>query len=169
MLRYFAAAALALLSACERAGPVPNVTNEQGAEAPAIAPVLTSADAVDPASFAKPLEARVYHVALDLGVDFDAKRIGGTATLEIERKPDATEIILDSKGLAIESVTDGNGQPLQFKIGQADEALGAPLAIALKPDTKRLVIRYQSAPAAESLQWLTPEQTAGKRHPYLFS
>ncbi len=27
------------------------------------------------------------HVALDLAVDFDAKRVGGTATLDIDRKP----------------------------------------------------------------------------------
>ena len=170
MLRCIAAvAAILLIAGCERAGPLPNVTNEQAGETPAIAPILTSADAVDPASFAKPLEARVYHVALDLGVDFDAKRISGTATLDIERKPDASEIILDSKGLEIESVADGNGQPLQFRLGEADAALGAPLAITLRPDTKRLVIRYKSAPDAESLQWLTPGQTAGKRHPYLFS
>ena len=169
MMRILAAAAAVLLiSACDRTGDIPNTANSQ-AEAPAIAPVLTSADAVDPASYAKPLEARVHHVALDLGVDFDAKRIGGTATLDVERKPDASEIILDSKGLDIESVTDGGGQPLDFRLGQADEALGAPLAIALRPDTKQLVIRYKSAPGAESLQWLTPEQTAGKRHPYLFS
>ena len=164
-----AAAAVLLLSACERADQVPNVTNEQAAAAPAIAPILTGADAVDPHSYAKPLEARVYHVALDLGVDFDAKRLGGTATLDIERKPDAREIILDSKGLEIESITDGDNQPLGFKLGAADEHLGAPLAVSLKPDTKRLIIKYKSATNAEALQWLTAEQTAGKKQPFLFS
>ena len=39
---------------------------------------------------------------------------------------------------------------------QADPNLGAPLAIALRPDTKRIVIRYKSAPDAGALQWLTP-------------
>ena len=34
-------------------------------------------------------------------VDFAAKRVGGTATLDIEAKPDAKEIILDDKGLEI--------------------------------------------------------------------
>ena len=164
-----AAAAIILFSACERADQPPTAANQQDAAAPAIAPILTGADAVDPASHARPLEARVHHVALDLGVDFEAKRIAGTATLDIDRKPDAKEIVLDSKGLEIQSVTDAEGKPLQFKLGAADEARGAPLAIALGPDTKRLVIRYKSAPDAESLQWLTPEQTAGKQHPYLFS
>ena len=170
MRRIFAAAAaFSLLVACERADQVPNVTNEQAAEVPAIAPILTGADAVDKATYARPLEARVHHVALDLGVDFDTKRISGTATLDIDRKPDAKEIILDDKGLDVESVTDGDGEPLQFKVGDADESLGAPLAVALKPETRRLVITYKSAPDAEALQWLSPEQTAGKKQPYLFS
>jgi leukotriene-A4 hydrolase len=164
-----AAAALCLLSACERADQPPTANQAQDAQRPAMAPILTGADAVDPYTHARPLEARVYHVALDLGVDFEARRLAGTATLDIDRKPDAKEIILDSKGLQIQSVTDGEGEPLQFTLGAVDEAKGAPLAIALRPETERLVIRYTSAPDAESLQWLTPEQTAGKRHPYLFS
>ena len=170
MKRFFAAAAaLLLLTGCERAAQVPAAGNEQAAAAPAIAPILASADAVDPHSYARPLEARVRHVALDLGVDFESKRLSGTATLDIDRKPDAREIVLDSKGLEIAGVADGDGQPLDFKLGAADEAKGAPLTIALRPETKRLVIRYKSAPEAEALQWLTPAQTAGKKQPYLFS
>ena len=134
-----------------------------------IAPILTTPDAVDVHSFARPLEARVTHVALDLAVDFDAKRIGGTATLDIDRKPDAKEIILDDKGLEIESVTDGSRQPLQWKVGAKDPNLGAPLAITLRPDTRRIAIRYKSGPEASALLWLTPEQTAGKKAPFLFS
>ena len=42
-------------------------------------------------------------------VDFDAKRVGGTATLDIDRKPDAKEIILDDKGLEIDAITDAVG------------------------------------------------------------
>jgi aminopeptidase N len=134
-----------------------------------IAPILATPDARDSASYARPLEARVHHVALDLAVDFDARRIGGTATLDIDRKPDAREIVLDDKGLEIESITDGSNQPLEYKVGTADPKLGAPLTVALRPDTKRLVIKYKSAPDAGALQWLTPEQTAGKTKPYLFS
>jgi aminopeptidase N len=139
------------------------------AETSAVAPVLTTADAVDVHSFAKPLEARVSHVGLDLMVDFATKRVGGTATLEIERKPGAKEIILDDKGLEIQSVTDAAGKPLDYKVGAADPNLGAPLLIALRPDTNKIAIKYRSAVDSGALQWLTPAQTAGKQRPYLFS
>ncbi|HVM21778.1 MAG TPA: M1 family metallopeptidase [Sphingomicrobium sp.] len=134
-----------------------------------IAPVLATPDAVDPHSYARPLEARVTHVALDLSVDFDAKRIGGTATLDLQRRPDARAIVLDDGGLEIASITDGEKQPLQFEVGARDPVLGAPLTVALRPDTRRLIVTYKSAADASALLWLTPEQTAGKKAPFLFS
>ncbi|MFL6750598.1 MAG: M1 family metallopeptidase [Sphingomicrobium sp.] len=133
-----------------------------------VAPILDAPDAVDVHSHAKPLEARVTHLALDLDVDFDARRIGGTATLDIDAKPDATEIILDDKGLEISSITDQAGNPLPYKVGTMDENLGAPLTIRIG-DKRKIIIRYKSAPDAGALQWLTPEQTAGKKHPFLLS
>jgi aminopeptidase N len=168
LFRTAVAAAALLLAGCQASETNTSVAAEDGEQAK-IAPILTTPDAVDTASYARPLEARVHHVALDLTVDFEAKRIGGTATLDIDRKPDAKEIILDDKGLEIESITDGDKQPLQYKVGASDPKLGAPLAVALGPDTKRLIIKYKSAPDAGALQWLTPEQTAGKKKPYLFS
>ena len=167
LARYLLLLATLAAAACKVTEQDSNQAQPQAAAA--IAPILATPDAKDDASYARPLEARVHHVALDLTVDFAAKRVGGTATLDIDRKPDAKEIILDDKGLEIASITDGNGQPLDYKVGAADEKLGAPLAITLRPDTKRLVIKYKSAPEAGALQWLTPEQTAGKRRPYLFS
>ncbi len=170
-LRFVLAAAaafsLAVLPACNSAGDQGNATENAGS--PQVSTILTTADAVDIHSYAKPLEARVTHLALDLTVDFAAKRIGGLASLDIERRPDAKEIILDDKGLEIQSITDAAGAALDYKVGSNDENLGTPLAIALRPDTKRILIRYKSAPDAGALQWLTPEQTAGKKHPYLFS
>ena len=158
-----AAAAAMLLSSCQAKEAPPPAT-----EAAAIAPVLDAPDAVDIHSFARPLEARVTHLDLDLVVDMAGKRIGGTATLDIQAKPGVKEIILDDKGLEIESIADEAGKPLPYKVGAVDENLGAPLTIQMG-DARKIVIRYKSAPDAGALQWLTPEQTAGKKHPYLLS
>jgi leukotriene-A4 hydrolase len=168
-IRSAVAAAAFLLGACQVSESDTSRPAGQNGERAQIAPILTTPDAKDEASYARPLEARVHHVALDLTVDFDTKRVGGTASLDIDRRANAKEIVLDDKGLEIESVTDGDNQPLQYKVGAADPKLGAPLAVALRPDTKRLIIKYRSAPDAGALQWLSPEQTAGKKRPYLFS
>jgi leukotriene-A4 hydrolase len=135
----------------------------------AIAPILTSADAVDDQSFARPLEARVTHLALDLDVDFDAKRIGGTAALDIQHRPDAKVIVLDDNGLEIDAITDQRRRALLFKVGPQKAQLGSPLIVALRPDTSRILITYKSAPNAGALLWLTPQQTVGKKAPFLFS
>jgi aminopeptidase N len=133
-----------------------------------VAPVLTTPDARDVHSFARPEVARVTHVALDLTADFAAKRMRGSAVLDLQAAPNAGEIILDSKGLEIASVTNEAGQKLPFKAGAADPNLGAPLTVTLN-GAKRIRIDYASAPDAAALQWLTPQQTAGKKHPFLFS
>ncbi len=167
-MRLLAFAAALILSACTITDGGGNAQEE--AKGPReVAPVLTGEDARDTRSFARPEVARVTHVALDLDADFQAKRMAGTAVLDIQAAEGAREIILDSKGLEIASVTDGGGAQLQHALGAGDEARGQPLTIRIQPTTRQIRIRYRSAPDAAALQWLSPDQTAGKRHPYLFS
>src|SRR5207244_920353 len=47
--------------------------------------------------------------------------------------------------------------------------LGRPLTIAITPETKSVSIDYSSSPEAAAVQWLAPEQTAGGKHPFLFT
>jgi leukotriene-A4 hydrolase len=139
----------------------------QPTEAPMISPLLTTPEAKDPWTFAQPEVARVTHVALNLALDFDAKSVGGTATLDIAAAPGADSVILDTNGLEVAKVTDPAGNPLPFTLGEAVEGKGAPLTVQFGA-ARRIVIHY-TAPHAEALQWLAPEQTAGGQHPYLLS
>jgi leukotriene-A4 hydrolase len=119
-------------------------------------------------SYARPWEARVTHVALDLTADFTAKTLSGSATLDVARTGNAREIVLDTKGLRVERVTGKDGAPLTFSLGMADTILGQPLTVEL-PAAGPITIAYRTSPDASALQWLTPPQTAGKVHPYLYS
>ncbi|MET4898180.1 M1 family metallopeptidase [Sphingomonadaceae bacterium jetA1] len=156
-------AALALLLAAQSPAVASNA-----AAAPTIAPVLTSPDARDVHSFARPLEARVTHVSLDLYADFDTHVMRGVATLSVDARPDARQLVVDDNGLRIVAVTDAQNRPLPYMVGKGDAVHGAPLVITLNGN-RRVRIAYASAPGAKALQWLSPEQTAGKTHPYLFS
>lgn len=131
-------------------------------------PILTTPDARDVLTYARPEIARVTHVDLDLVADFASRTMRGTATLDILARPEAREIVLDDKGLVIARITDGAGKPLKWTVGAEDPYKGAPLTIAIGK-ARRIVITYSSRPDARALGWLPPELTAGKRKPYLFS
>lgn len=131
-------------------------------------PILTTPDARDVLTYARPEIARVTHVDLDLVADFASRTMRGTATLDILARPDAREIVLDDKGLVITRITDGAGKPLKWTVGAEDPYKGAPLTVAIGK-ARRIVITYSSRPDARALGWLPPELTAGKRKPYLFS
>jgi leukotriene-A4 hydrolase len=158
-LRLFAPLLLLLTAACSSA---------EEAEEPMVAPILTSEDAKDPWTFAEPEVARVTHVALDLALDFEAKSVGGTATLDVLAEPGADTIVLDSDGLEIASIADAGGNALPFTVGETVDDKGEPVNVTIG-DERKIVITYTAAPGAEALQWLAPEQTAGGKHPYLLS
>jgi aminopeptidase N len=131
------------------------------------APEPYPAPVPDPDSYAKPEAAKVTHVALDLTADFGRKVLSGTATLSIEAATDAREIILDCDKLNIQSVHTEHG-PTTFSIGAVQPQHGAPLSIAITPQTRTLTIAYETSPDAQALQWLNAQQTASGK-PYLFS
>lgn len=123
----------------------------------------------DPHSYAIPTEAELKHLDWNATVDFDSKTIRGTAAWEIETNGSADSIRLDTKDLAIKSVTLDDGVATQYRLANADPILGQALVIAIKPGTKVVRIEYETSPQAEALQWLSPQQTAGKSSPFLFT
>jgi leukotriene-A4 hydrolase len=123
----------------------------------------------DPHSFAQPAEAKVKHLRWKATVDFDKKVLAASASWDIEAAPDARRIIFDTKDLVIKSVSLNEGETAKYTLGEADPILGKPLAIEISPDTKSVTINYETTPSAEALQWLSPQQTAGKKHPFLFT
>ena len=125
-------------------------------------------------SWANPELVRVRHLNLDLNVVFEQQTIQGTVILTIERiARDAKQLVLDSRALQIDETEvspDGlKYREARFQIGRIDKILGAPLRIDIAPDTKFVKIRYSTDPTATALQWLAPEQTAGKQHPFLYT
>src|SRR5687768_18518799 len=145
-----------MVSAC---APLP-----QQAGTPGLQPL-----AEDPHSHARTHEARVTHVSLDLTPDFNARRLSGTAKLTFARAENADSIVLDVRDLTIRRVTDAGGAQLGHRVGTSHEFLGAPLAIALPRSGNEIIIEYETSPGAAAVQWLTPEQTAGKKLPFMFT
>src|SRR5688572_17849549 len=123
--RLFACACLVVTTACRDAAPTPMT-----ATPPTTPPPSTTA-VRDPHSAARPEEARVTHVSLDLAADFAAKTLAGTATLTVARTGSAPTLVLDTSELTIVKVTDAAGHALGHALGARDPVLGQPLTITL--------------------------------------
>jgi leukotriene A-4 hydrolase/aminopeptidase len=120
-------------------------------------------------SFANPEFIKVTHLKLDLTVDFAKKVLVGTAELDFQKVAhNATQLILDTRDLTINSVT-AMGKEVNFNVANGDSFLGAALTIDVPSAVDSVLISYQTSPRASGVQWLTPEQTAGKKHPFLFT
>jgi len=123
---------------------------------------------MDAHSYSKPLEAKTKHLNWQANINFKSRTIDATASWDVEMG-ETDSIIFDSYQLDIKSVKNGNDEDLKFELGNFNEDLGTPLTVFCPPTTKNIKITYKTSPTAEALQWLNPQQTAGKVHPFLFS
>lgn len=123
---------------------------------------------IDIHSHPRPSEAVIKHLSLDLKADFTAKKLSGTATYDIEVYKGADSIYLDVRNLDIQQVTV-DGKNVEFTLGYETEWLGQALMIPVNENSKKIAVNYSTGPGADALQWLDPSQTAGNKHPYLFT
>jgi len=120
-------------------------------------------------SFSKPEEVAVTHLSLTLFVDFNTKILDGVAEWRIDNKTgEDAELILDINGLDVTAVQI-DGKLCDFVLGKPYPFLGRPLIIEVFEGTKTVTVFYKTSPSAAAVQWLAPEQTAGKIHPFLFT
>lgn len=121
-------------------------------------------------SFAKPEKAIVKHLELDLNVDFATQIISGKASWTIENISGGTEIVFDSRQLQIQKITLGTDETeTTFTLGDEVKYLGQSLHVKIDPSTTRVTIYYSASKDAAAIQWLNPQQTAGKKYPFLFT
>jgi leukotriene-A4 hydrolase len=123
---------------------------------------------IDPHSFFDTAQPAAKHAHLDWHVDFDRHVLDGSVRLDLA-SAGSGPLDLDTKGLAIHAASDQRGAAIPFELGDEDHILGRRLRLTLPAGTTSVTIRYTTSPEAIALQWFAPEQTAGKRHPYLFS
>lgn len=123
---------------------------------------------IDPHSYVDSDQPRTKHLKWKARVDFGKHIIEGETTLQLQKESAGT-MDIDTKGLAIHSVVNQKGDKIPYELGEPDAILGSRLRLNLPAGTREVLIRYATSPDAVALQWLSPEQTEGKRHPFLFS
>eukprot|EP00877_Chromochloris_zofingiensis_P004503 jgi/Chrzof1/14053/Cz08g22210.t1 len=122
------------------------------------------------------LDIRVVHSDYELDVQFTSKVIEGYAKLSCSvMSSSATKLRLDTSNLSVHGVTlVDTEQELNWIFDKQHEALGTPLDIGLPDGMQQgsqfsVGIRFSTSPSSSALQYLEPSQTAGGKHPYLFT
>lgn len=118
-------------------------------------------------------EVDLKHLDLDLTVDFEEKSLKGFVDLSFDRlKDNVSELILDTRDIDVSKVElNKNDQWIagEFELAEKDEVMGSKLTIKLEEGVNKVRVHYATQPQASGLQWLTPEQTDGKKHPFMYS
>lgn len=118
-------------------------------------------------------EVDLKHLDLGLTVDFEEKSLKGFVDLSFERlKDNVSELILDTRDIDVSKVElNKNDQWIagDFELAEKDEVMGSKLTIKLEEGVNKVRVHYATQPQASGLQWLTPEQTDGKKHPFMYS
>lgn len=133
---------------------------------------MAAATTVDSTTLSNYGQIFTRHLDLSWTVDFAKKRIHGESTLLMQSRTRVSEIVLDTSYLDVSKVMV-NGAKAEFTLGERQGPLGTPLTIKcgqIAEDTSvQVAIAYSTTEQCTALQWLTPEQTKGRKHPYMFS
>jgi len=124
---------------------------------------------VDIHSHAQPDAVRVTHASLDLELDFAARIVRGSVRLDLERRDAHAPLRVDAQALTITAVRGVDGTPLAHTLTGEDPVLGGTLEVSLRPEDQSVAIDYATTADCQAVQWLQPEQTHGRRQPFLFT
>ena len=115
------------------------------------------------------------NLELNFNIDFEEKAIHGLAKIYFKSLKDGEVIVLDTRALKINSIIDSDtGELLDYILDTQYElnANGVPLKIYKeysKDEIITILISFDTTEKGTSIQWLTPEQTSGKKYPYMFT
>ncbi|KAJ2456415.1 Leucyl aminopeptidase yscIV, partial [Coemansia sp. RSA 2336] len=112
---------------------------------------------IDKCSLSNLDQVTTEHIHLDLDVNFDAAHISGCVTISGKTLENGVStVVLDTQSLNIVSVQlkkDGHFVDAVWKL----------------EDAHPVYVEYVTTQQGNAIQFLTPEQTLGKAHPYLFT
>ena len=115
------------------------------------------------------------NIEVNFEVDFTEKIVHGKAKIYFKALEYGEVIVLDTKALIIESIIDSDtGEKLKYVLDEQYKltALGIPLKIYkqfYKDDIITIFIKFSTTSEGTSIDWLEPEQTSGKKYPFMYT
>ena len=127
----------------------------------------------DRSSYSNPNIITVKHIDWNVEVDFEKHVIHGSATYHLDYKTSAARVLcMDTSHLKIFKTVSDYNEHLPHTLHPLDKKrphLGQKLSITLPNRMDHVTVHYQTTTKSSAVQWLPPEQTAGRKYPYLFT
>lgn len=121
----------------------------------------------DPHSYTDIEQGKIVHILFWIDVDFSAKVLKIKAAYRLD-EPVSGSFFLDTRDLIIDRVYEGD-QEIVWEIDQHDSIVGDRLHLKGLDGHSEFTIEVTTSPEASALQWVKPMQTAGEKHPFLYS
>jgi len=121
----------------------------------------------DPASYSDFAQGRIKHIEFNIRVDFSAQVLNIAAVYHMDR-PIHSPLDLDSVRIDLRRA-HVDGRDIKWEFGPVDEYLGSRLRLNGLNGAQKFTLEFSTSPDAAALQWLSPAQTAGGKHPFLYT
>ncbi|MCJ1328022.1 hypothetical protein MMC10_004697 [Thelotrema lepadinum] len=132
-----------------------------------------TSSARDPTTVSNYDRFRTRHIAANFNIDFAKEQLRGKVILDLEVLKKSNEIVLDTSYLDVTDIKV-DGSSTNWTLEARTEPYGSPLKIQSPSNVAigqhvNVSIDVATTKKCTALQWMKPEQTSNKRHPYMFS
>ncbi len=121
----------------------------------------------DPASYTDLSQGKIKHIDFHIHVDFSTRTFDIEARYQLQG-PVHGSLFLDSFKIDLQEARTRD-RNLEWEFDPEDEVLGQRLHLNGLEGDSTFTLVFRTSPEARALQWLNESQTAGGRHPFLFS
>ncbi len=121
----------------------------------------------DPHSFVDVSQGKIKHIRFNINVDFREQVLIVKASYSMDR-PVSGSLFLDTRDIEIHQIYV-NERKIEWEKDKQDPILGERLHLKNLENSSEFTIELTTSSKASALQWMTPAQTAGGEHPFLYT
>ena len=121
----------------------------------------------DPTTYTDLSQGRIKHIDFHIHTDFSSRILDIEASYQMQEQLQDS-LFLDTFRIEMQEARV-NGRPLEWEFDARDDVLGERLHLRGFDGEANFTLKFRTSPQARALQWMNESQTAGGKHPFLFS
>jgi leukotriene-A4 hydrolase len=121
----------------------------------------------DPTTYTDLSQGRIKHIDFRIHADFSSQILDIEASYQMQ-EPVHGSLYLDTFKIEMQDARVDN-RHLEWEFDTSDEVLGERLHLKGFDGETNFTFKFRTSPQARALQWMNQSQTAGGKHPFLYS